>query len=124
MAPIVPLAEEGDNEGERGCLRRAEEIIAVVRLDAENRGSGREERSNTMKWQDRISIHPQVCHGRPCIKGTRVMVSVILANLGEGEAHEAIMAGYHVTEEDIRAAILFAADMADDQFLPLGQGAA
>ena len=77
-----------------------------------------------MKWQDRISINPQVCHGRPCIKGTRVMVSVILANLGEGETQERIMHSYHVTAEDIQAAILFAADMADDQHLPIEQGAA
>lgn len=77
-----------------------------------------------MNWQDRISIDPQVCHGRPCIKGTRVMVSVILANLGEGEPVERITAGYHVTPEDIHAAILFAADMAEDRFIPLDQGAA
>lgn len=74
-----------------------------------------------MKWQDRISIKPDVCHGKACIKGTRVMVSVLLANLGEGETYEAIMANYHVTAEDIQAAILFAADMAEDRFLPLGQ---
>lgn len=77
-----------------------------------------------MKWQDRISINPLVCHSRPCIKETRVMVSVILANLGEGETHEAIMRNYHVTAEDVHAAILFAADMADDQHLPIEQGAA
>lgn len=76
-----------------------------------------------MNWQDRISMNPQVCRGRPCIKGTRVMVRVILANLAEGESPEAIMAGYHVTEEDIRAAMLFAADMADEEFLPLERGA-
>src|SRR5262245_2444051 len=50
-----------------------------------NEGKGHQERSGTVKWQDRISINPQVCHGRPCIKETPVMVSVILANLGEGE---------------------------------------
>lgn len=43
-----------------------------------------------MKWQDRVTIHPEICHGRPCIKGTRVMVSVVLANLAEGETHEDI----------------------------------
>ena len=68
-----------------------------------------------MKWQDRISIRPDVCHGRPCIKGTRVMVSVILANLGEGETHDAIVQSYHVTAEDIQAAILFAADGENSQ---------
>lgn len=77
-----------------------------------------------MKWQDRISINPQVCHGRPCIRWTRVMVSVILANLGEGESAEAIMRNDHITAEDIQASILFAADMADDQHLPIEHGAA
>ena len=72
-----------------------------------------------MNWQERISIRPDVCHGKACIKGTRVMVSVILANLGEGESTESIMSSYHVMAEDIQAAILFAADMAEDRFLPL-----
>ena len=60
-----------------------------------------------MKWQDRISIKPSVCHGKACIAGTRVMVSVILANLSEGETDEAIMTGYHIEREDIQAAIAF-----------------
>lgn len=77
-----------------------------------------------MKWQDRISIHPQVCHGRPCIKGTRVIVSVILANLGEEVSYEEILANYHLAREDIQASILFAAEMADDRFSPLGGEAA
>ena len=77
-----------------------------------------------MKWQDRISIKPDVCHGKACIKGTRVMVSVILANLSEGEPHESIMSSYHVTQEDIQASIAFAAEMAEDRFLPLDEDAA
>lgn len=76
-----------------------------------------------MKWRDRISIEPQGCHGQPCIKGTRVMVSVILANLAERETFEAIMRNYHVSAEDIQAAIRFAADMAYDQYLPIEQDA-
>ena len=76
-----------------------------------------------MRWQDRITIKPDVCHGKACIMGTQVMVSVILATLGEGASPESIMASYHVTAEDIQAAVLFAADMADDRFLPLGQEA-
>ena len=77
-----------------------------------------------MKWQERISITPDVCHGKACIKGTRVMVSVILANLSEGETYESIMSGYHVTREDIQASIAFAAEMAEDRFIPLGGEAA
>ena len=76
-----------------------------------------------MKWQDRISIKADVCHGKPCIKGTRVMVSVVLANLGEGETHEAIMRNYHIGADDIQAAILFAADLADDEYFLIEQGA-
>ena len=76
-----------------------------------------------MKWQERITIKPDVCHGKACIKGTRVMVSVVLANLAEGESYESIMANYNVTAADIQASILFAADMAEDRFLPLGQEA-
>ena len=74
-----------------------------------------------MKWQDRISVDPKVCHGKACFKGRRVMVSVVLANLAEGDTPQAISANYHLTLEDIQAAILFAADMAEDRFLPLGQ---
>ncbi len=74
-----------------------------------------------MKWQDRISIRANVCHGKACIKGRRVMVSVILASLAEGDTPETIMADFHLEPDDIRAAILFAADMAEDRFLPLEQ---
>ena len=77
-----------------------------------------------MKWQDRVTIKPDVCHGKACIKGTRVMVSVILANLSEGETYESIISNYHVTREDIEASIAFAAEMAEDRFLPLGEEAA
>lgn len=57
------------------------------------------------QWRERISSDPKVCHGKACIKGTRVMVSVILDNLADDETYEAIMAGYNVQHEDIQAAI-------------------
>jgi uncharacterized protein (DUF433 family) len=74
-----------------------------------------------MDWRERISINPQICQGKPCIKGTRVMVSVILDNLAEGESYESIIEGYHVTREDIQAAIAFAADLAADRHVPIEQ---
>jgi uncharacterized protein (DUF433 family) len=74
-----------------------------------------------MRWQDRISIKADVCHGKACIKGRRVMVSVILASLAEGDSPETIMKSFHLEPEDIQAAMLFAADMAEDRFLPLEQ---
>ncbi len=72
-----------------------------------------------MKWQDRISIQPEICHGKACIKGTRVMVSVILANVAVGEPFDAIMRGYHIEREDIQASLYFAAEMAQDRYVPL-----
>lgn len=72
-----------------------------------------------MRWQDHITSDPQVCHGKPCVRGTRVLVSVILDNLADGETHERIMEGYHVDEADIMACLRFAADLAKDQFLSI-----
>ncbi len=39
-----------------------------------------------MQWQDRVSVDPNICHGKACITGTRVMVSVVLDNLAAGES--------------------------------------
>lgn len=72
-----------------------------------------------MNWRDRISIDPHVCHGKACIKGTRVMVSVVLANVAAGESKESIVNGYHILPEDIQAALYFAADLAQDRYIPL-----
>ena len=58
-----------------------------------------------MDWRERISVDPQVCHGKACIRGTRVMVSVILDNLAAGEA---IAHDYHLTTDDVRAALQYA----------------
>lgn len=73
-----------------------------------------------MSWQDRISVDPAICHGAACIKGTRVMVSVILDNLAAGEPKEGIADAYRVTLEDIRAALFYAAELAKERFVPLG----
>ncbi len=76
-----------------------------------------------MKWQDRISIKPDVCHGKACIKGTRVMVSVVLADVAVGERFEAIMSGYHIERADIQASLCYAAEITRDRDLvPLRLG--
>ena len=78
-----------------------------------------------MDWQDRISVDPLVCHGKACIKGTRIMVSVILDNLAAGITREDILASYpSLTSKDISAAIAYAADLARERFTPLPPGAA
>jgi uncharacterized protein (DUF433 family) len=62
---------------------------------------------------DRINVDPDICHGKPCIRGTRVMVTVILDNLAEGLSPEEIVAEYPpLTIEDVQAAIAYAAVLA------------
>ena len=62
-----------------------------------------------MKWEDYISVDPAICHGRACIRGTRIMVSVILDNLAEGASHEEILKSYpSLKPEAIKAAIMYA----------------
>ena len=57
-------------------------------------------------WQEQIEINPKVCHGKPCIKGTRIMVSVILDNLAEGLTLEEIVEDYPpLTVDKVRSAI-------------------
>lgn len=69
-----------------------------------------------LDWQDRISIDPQVCHGKPCIQGTRIMVSIILDYLRAGESVEAILSQYPtLTAEDVHAAIGYAAWLAHEE---------
>jgi uncharacterized protein (DUF433 family) len=56
----------------------------------------------------RISIDPNVCFGKPCIRGTRIWVSLILDFLANGMTFEEIIEEYpHLTEQDIRAAIAY-----------------
>jgi uncharacterized protein (DUF433 family) len=73
------------------------------------------------EWTERITADPKVCHGKPCIKGTRIMVAVILDNLAEGMTPEEIITQYPpLTREDIRAAIGYAAALAgEEELLPL-----
>ncbi len=75
-----------------------------------------------MNWQERITADPMVCHGKTCIKGTRVMVSVVLDNLAAGESAEDIMRGYHISREDIEAAVAYAADLARETVIPFMPG--
>ena len=77
-----------------------------------------------MNWRDRITVNPSVCHGKACIRGTRVMVSVILDNLAAGESIEEIMRGYHVEREDVQAAMQYAAELARETAIPFTPGAA
>ena len=74
----------------------------------------------TNNWQDRISINPNVCHGKACIRGTRIMVSIILDNLAASVSEEEILRSYSsLTREDIDAAMAYAAELARERFVPI-----
>lgn len=75
-----------------------------------------------MSWQDRICIDPEICHGKACVAGTRVMISVVLDNLAAGESHKSITDGYHIEEADIQAALHYAAALANERILRLPVG--
>jgi uncharacterized protein (DUF433 family) len=74
----------------------------------------------------RISIDPNVCFGKPCIRGTRIWVSLILDLLASGETQERILEEYpQLTHEDILATIAYGAEMSRGRFVDLpGQSAA
>jgi len=63
-------------------------------------------------WKERISVNPAICHGKACIRGTRVMVSVISDNIAAGVSNEEIRSSYPaLTPADIKAALAYAAEL-------------
>lgn len=73
-----------------------------------------------MRWQDHITVDPMVCHGKACVRGTRIMVSVILDNLAAGVTVDEILRSYpSLTTESIQAAIAYAAELARERVVIL-----
>ena len=73
-----------------------------------------------MIWQQHITVDPAVVHGKACIRGTRIPVAVVLANLAAGLTPDEIVHSYpSLTPEAIQAALAYAADLADERVLPL-----
>ncbi len=64
-----------------------------------------------MGTSNRIEINPDVMRGKPVIRGTRVTVELLLRKLSEGATEESLLESYpHLTRDDIKAAIGYAAD--------------
>lgn len=72
-------------------------------------------------WQERIVSDPAICHGKPTVRGTRVMVSVILDNLADGLSPQEIVEEYPPLElQDVKAAVAYAAELArEEELVPL-----
>lgn len=73
-----------------------------------------------MDWREYITVDPNVCRGQACIKGTRIIVSVILDNLASGLAAEEIVRSYpSLTREAVQAAIRYAAELARERVISI-----
>jgi uncharacterized protein (DUF433 family) len=71
-------------------------------------------------WRERITVNPAVCHGKACIQGTRIPVSVVLDNLAAGVDRQGILASYpSLKPQDLDAALAYAADLAREGFMEL-----
>jgi len=73
-----------------------------------------------MNWQDFMTVDPNVCHGKACIKGTRIMVSVVLDNLAAGLTPDEISKSYpSLNLEAVHAAIAYAAELARERIVAM-----
>jgi uncharacterized protein (DUF433 family) len=64
-------------------------------------------------WRERITVNPAICHGRACIRGTRVTVSAVMDNIAAGIPREEILRSYPALQDtDIDAALAYAAELA------------
>ena len=81
-----------------------------------------------MKYESsvqRISIDPALCGGKPCIKGTRFWVSLVLDFLADGMSEAELLAKYpQFTHEDVLAAIAYGAEAARERVIPVRSGLA
>ncbi len=70
-----------------------------------------------MRMDDRIVINPDICNGRPTIRGTRVSVQTILGFLGEGESIEQILAAYpSLSRDDVLAALRYSSRLMANRY--------
>ena len=73
-----------------------------------------------MNWRKYISVDPEVCHGQACIRGTRIMVSIILDNLAAGLSPEEILKSYpSLSGDDVQAAIAYAAELVRERIVAM-----
>jgi len=69
---------------------------------------------------ERITVDPEVCHGKPCVKGTRVMVWQVVQFLANGDTVDTILGAYpELTREDVQACLAFAAELTRERVLPI-----
>ena len=63
-------------------------------------------------WKERVVIDPQIHHGDPCVKGTRIPVSIIVGSIADGMSMDEVRAAYpQLSVEDVQAALAYAAEV-------------
>lgn len=74
-----------------------------------------------IRWQNYVTIDPEIHHGEPCLKGTRVPVAVIVGSIADGMTIEQVTQEYpQLAREAVQAALSYAADVVrQDILLPL-----
>ncbi len=73
-----------------------------------------------MNWREQIIVDPLICHGQACIRGTRIMASIVLDNLAAGMSVEELLKSYpSLTRDSVLAAMAYAADLARDRTVNL-----
>ena len=79
-----------------------------------------------MPWRERIVADPEILAGKPTVRGTRISVELILDRLASGWTTESLIQAHpHLTAEDVRAALAFAADLlGEERYLATRKAAA
>ena len=71
----------------------------------------------------RISVDPNVCFGKPCIKGHRIWVSLVLDLLAAGMTYDQVLVEYPgLTKEDLLACVAYGAEMSRERYVELPAG--
>ncbi len=71
-------------------------------------------------WRNYITVDPKICHGKACMKGTRIMVSVVLDNLAEGLSIDEILKSYpSLSREAVQAAVRYAAELTRERVVAI-----
>jgi uncharacterized protein (DUF433 family) len=75
---------------------------------------------NRKELLGRITTDPNICFGKPCIRGTRIWVSLIVENLADGLTEKELLEAYpQLKPDDIRAALAYAAEVTRERVIPL-----
>ena len=104
------------------CARSAAVLFGLTLARPEAGQRGTEVRKlDRVRWQERIVVTPDLHHGDPCIKGTRIPVAMIVGSLADGMTPQEIRDSYpQLADEDILAALAYAADILhQDVLVPL-----